>query len=743
MKLSVYHRLMQWLPMAACILSALFLPPAARASSASQDSVFHGVVLEDAQLLREYRPVAGKNAADLNVGEPRTVRMIFFRPGRSHFRPSVVDSMKVAIRRVQAFFVKQMRSHGHGYRPFLFETDAEGEPIVHQVIGQRPPQDYYSSPHSSIGTEIDQRFDTEANVYLVVADHVGLRGGLGSRRAKTGGMALVGPGLLTHVTTSPLVLRSHMERFILLVAHELGHAFGLQHDFRDDAYLMSYGPYWGKDRISACASEFLAVHPYFNRNIPLKEEDVPTVELISSDRYPSGSTSVLLQFKVGAAKGLHQLIVYHPNVTSMRAGGYPEVYVCRSMAGEVETQFEFEYGTGVSLRVRNRLFDNKTQQIWLQVTDTGGNVTTGQFKLTERSTHEIATLEGHGGRVLSVAFSPDGMTLASTHGDSNVRLWNVASGEEVRWLRGHGHEASSVAFSPDGTILASAHGDSNVRLWNVATEEEIATLAGHGGRVLSVAFSPDGTTLASSHEDGNVRLWDVASGEEIDRLRGHEASSVAFSLDGTILASGHYVEGVVRLWEVATGEEIATLEGHVSWVSSVAFSPDGTILASGSFDHTIKLWDVATGEEIATLEGHAYLVKSVAFSPDGTVLASGSLDRTVRLWDTLLKEEIVSFLNTAGFNSVAFSPEGRVLAAGTDEGTIVIWDMSAFVTPSNGSPDVNGDGTVDFGDFVLFSQRFGTSRGDAGYDSRYDLDGDGTIGFSDFVIFAGAFGQDA
>ena len=727
---------MQWLPLSAFFLSLFFLPLAANTSPATTDSAFHCEVLDEAEW--DEPRVAGKPAADLNMGEPRTVRMIFFRPGRSHFRPRVVDSMKVANHRVQAFFAEQMRSHGH--RPFLFETDSEGEPVVHQVIGRRPPQDYYSSPHSSIGAEIDRRFDLTANVYLVVADHVELRGGYGIRRGKNGGVATVGTRFLTF-TTGPLAQRSNMARFIRVIAHELGHAFGLQHDFRDDQYIMSYG--YLPDQISFCAAEFLSVHPYFNTNIPLEEEGVPTVELISSDRYPSGSTRVPMQFKVNATAGLHQLILYHPNVTSITAWGYPEVYVCRSIAGEVETQFEFEYGTGVSLRVRNRLFDNKTQRIWLQVTDTCGNVATEQFKLTERSTHEIATLEVQGGRVLSVAFSPGGTTLASTHGDSNVRLWDVASGEEVGRLRGQGHEASSVAFSPGGTTLASAHGDSNVRLWNVATEAEIATLEGHGGRVLSVAFSPDGTTLASSHGDGNVRLWDVASGEEIDRLRGrgHEASSVAFSPDGTILASGHYVAGVVRLWEVATGEEIATLEGHGSWVSSVAFSPDGTILASGSFDHTIKLWDVATEKEIATLEGHGYLVKSVAFSPDGTVLASGSLDRTVRLWDTLLKEEIVSFLNTAGFNSVAFSPKGRALAAGTDESTIVIWDMSAYVTPSNGNPDVNGDGTVDFGDFVLFARKFGTSRGDEGYDFRYDLDGDGTVGFPDFVIFAGAFGK--
>ena len=66
--------------------------------------------------------------------------------------------------------------------------------------------------------------------------------------------------------------------------------------------------------------------------------------------------------------------------------------------------------------------------------------------------------------------------------------------------------------------------------------------------------------------------------------------------------------------------------------------------------------------------------------------------------------------------------------------------MSPYITPQLPSPDFNGDGAVDFPDFLLFVAQFGKSQGDAGYDARYDLDGDGTIGFSDFLIFANQFG---
>ena len=199
-------------------------------------------------------------------------------------------------------------------------------------------------------------------------------------------------------------------------------------------------------------------------------------------------------------------------------------------------------------------------------------------------------------------------------------------------LKGHTYGVTSVAFSPDGATLASGSGDNTVRLWDVATGAELRVLEGHTSCVTSVAFLPDGATLASGSRDNTVRLWEVATGAELRVLEGHMdwVRSVAFSPDGATLASG---SGTVRLWDVATGAELRVLEGRTSYVTSVAFSPDGATLASSSGDKTVRLWNVATGAELRVLEGHTSYVMSVAFSPDGATLASGSDDKTVRLWD--------------------------------------------------------------------------------------------------------------
>ncbi len=268
-----------------------------------------------------------------------------------------------------------------------------------------------------------------------------------------------------------------------------------------------------------------------------------------------------------------------------------------------------------------------------------------------------AVLEGHTLDVNGVAFSPDGSLLASSSGDTTVRLWNVRNGQLLKKLEGHAGEVAASAFSPDGALLATGSWDTMIRLWDIATKKEAGTLRGHVGAVTSVAFHPAGRLLASAGWDKNVLLWDLANKKTYGTLSGHEkmVTAVAFAPDGKTIVTGGW-DKTARLWNPDTGRCVRTLTGHRFAVSAVAVHPDGKTLATGSWDTVVKLWDMESGQEIRTLYGHTESIRSVAFMPDGSLIASGSWDGTLRIWDVTTGEErAIIKLPGFKFHTIAFT----------------------------------------------------------------------------------------
>ena len=360
---------------------------------------------------------------------------------------------------------------------------------------------------------------------------------------------------------------------------------------------------------------------------------------------------------------------------------------------------------------------------------------------------DVRTLEGHTSWMTSVAFNPDGLTLASAGMEDGIRLWDAAAGTLVHTLEGYAAGISSAAYSPDGLALLTGNWDGAIQVWDTITAGQVRTLQGHTENVTSVAFSPDGLMLASGSKDYTVRLWDAATGAQIRMLEGHtvDVTCVAFSPDGLTLASGDK-GGRIRLWNAVTGRRKRTLDQHRWDVKSVAFSPDGLRLASGGRGG-IRLWDVNTGAQLRMLEAHtpkgyASGVDSLAFSPDGLTLAGGSggWDDTVRLWDAGPGDLLRTFKgHTLDVTSVAFSPDGLTLASGSMDGTILLWDVTPYTNLIEAmAADVNHDGIVNILDLVLVASHFGRLGQDGA-----DVNGDGVVDLKDLELVADALGDAA
>ncbi|QDT49294.1 translocation protein TolB [Symmachiella dynata] len=355
--------------------------------------------------------------------------------------------------------------------------------------------------------------------------------------------------------------------------------------------------------------------------------------------------------------------------------------------------------------------------MWKQLTICGVTAAIAATLFVKSSEPGCGVLRGHTHEVFTLAFAPDGKTLASGSGDfhldseteqlleyGELKFWNMDLRTEMAAIESTAR-FWAVAFSPDGKLAVTGGGVQGqragvIQVWDWQNKKQLATVT-QDWLVQSLAISPDGKRLATVSYGSQAILWDLPGLENPVVLEGHtdDVKSVAFSPDGWSVATGSW-DGTVKLWDVETARCTSTLQmdGTARSVSTVAFSPDGETIAAGCGTinqrnaqqcGAVTCWEIASGTQTVTLPHNDYIT-SLVFSPDRRTLISGSRDGLVRLWDYRAGTELKTITHAGPIESIAISNDAKLLAtAGRErECAIRLWNVELLVGEVRATPPV-------------------------------------------------------
>ena len=294
----------------------------------------------------------------------RLVKVIYFVPNDRPIQLDIPSALDMQMKNVQAFYADQLEAHGYGRKTFKLGTDTNGKVVVHVVIGQHGDVYYHTDTLSKIEQEIKPRYDIGTYIFIVIVD-------ISTERVnKVCGIARFDGGPVLLPASGGCV---EME----LTAHELGHALNLEHDFRDQSYIMSYGA--TRDKLSACAASMLNVSPFFN-NIADTGNTPATIQMLTASTYPANEENWTLRFNVSDVDGVYQVQFL------LSVPGEPtSVMSCQNFNSPQSTNVEFDMPTGATIAPVNN--------VYIRVVDQNGYVFGKSWTINATKTTETKTTD--------------------------------------------------------------------------------------------------------------------------------------------------------------------------------------------------------------------------------------------------------------------------------------------------------------------------------------------------------------
>ena len=285
------------------------------------------------------------------------IRLIYFLPRGRRVQQDIDTKLDELIKDAQQFYAEQLGRHGFTRKTFTSESDANGKTVVRHVAGQFANSHYRENTFDKVWRELSERFERQLHIVnLVVLD------------IDTGAVSVRDDVFVCGVASfdhgiSLIPASGHCFN-VISAGHELGHAFGLQHDFRDDAYIMSYGA--NRTRLSKCAGEWLNNSPFFNDVQADKQVNTNTTIQMHSPIRVSVNT-MQVRFEIADADGLYQAQLVIPASVEDPAIGL-KLHNCRALNGQ----------TDVEVVTKDLII---VDEVGLQVMDLYGNIIEQVFSI--------------------------------------------------------------------------------------------------------------------------------------------------------------------------------------------------------------------------------------------------------------------------------------------------------------------------------------------------------------------------
>lgn len=262
--------------------------------------------------------------------------------------------------------------------------------------------------------------------------------------------------------------------------------------------------------------------------------------------------------------------------------------------------------------------------------------------------------------------------------DHNAVVFNKESEEIITVLKGHGKKINSVIYHPDGEHVITASLDSQIRIWDVSKSQTLQIVRAHEAAITSVSLHATGSYILSTSTDEQWAFSDINTGKVLikagDQSTNHSLTAARFHPDGLIFGTGTS-DSLIKIWDLKERANVANFPGHTGAVSAMSFSENGYYLATSGDDAHIRLWDLRKLKNFKSIPlDEDYVVKDLCYDQTGNYLAVAGKD--VRIYISKHWDNIKTFVDhTAQVTGVRFAENASYICSTSLDRSLKIYSM--------------------------------------------------------------------